>query len=158
MQRIGTILILLLLTIAIALNVGTSQLIANANIPEKCDERCWYVKYKREQRRSAGLKKKNRQLQRYRSIVRRSSQLTRSIIPWVGLAQCESGNRWKYNGSSGFHGGIQFSPSTWRAYGGTTFSRYAWQATPIQQVAIGQKVLVGQGRGAWPGCSRKGAW
>jgi hypothetical protein len=65
---------------------------------------------------------------------------------------------WRYDGSSGFDGGLQFSPRTWRLFGGRTFSRYAHQATPIQQVAIAQKVLKVQGRNAWPGCTRKGAW
>ena len=35
---------------------------------------------------------------------------------WVALANCESGGRWHYNGSSGFDGGLQFHPSTWAAY------------------------------------------
>lgn len=87
-----------------------------------------------------------------------ATPLQRRIRPWVRLARCESGNRWDYNGSSGFHGGLQFHPQTWRSYGGRLFAPYAYQATPIQQVAIAQLVLNSQGRGAWPHCSRIGAW
>jgi len=77
---------------------------------------------------------------------------------WDGLAQCESGGNWSYNGPSGYDGGLQFHPSTWRAYGGEQYAPYAWGATRAQQIAIAEKVLASQGRGAWPGCSNIGAW
>lgn len=82
---------------------------------------------------------------------------------WDRLAGCESTWQWHYNGSSGYDGGIQFHPQTWRAYGGQQFAAYAWQATPEQQIAVGERVLWAgwgphgpQGRGAWPGCLRQG--
>ena len=37
---------------------------------------------------------------------------------WDKLAQCESGGNWDINTGNGYSGGLQFSPSTWRAYGG----------------------------------------
>ena len=70
---------------------------------------------------------------------------------WNRLAQCESGGRWHIN--STYDGGLQFSPSTWRAYGGGKFAPYAYQAKRWQQVAIAERTLRGQGWGAWPSCS-----
>jgi resuscitation-promoting factor RpfB len=74
---------------------------------------------------------------------------------WDRLAKCESGGRWSYNGSSGFDGGLQFHPSTWRAYKPSGYPAYAWQASRNQQIAVAEKVLGSQGWGAWPACSRK---
>ncbi|APT84292.1 resuscitation-promoting factor Rpf1 domain-containing protein [Corynebacterium aquilae] len=74
---------------------------------------------------------------------------------WDRLAQCEAGGNWAINTGNGFHGGLQFSPSTWNAYGGQQYARYAFQATREQQIAVAEKVLAGQGWGAWPACSRK---
>lgn len=74
---------------------------------------------------------------------------------WDRLAQCESGGNWAINTGNGYHGGLQFSPSTWAAYGGTQFAPTANQATREQQIAIAEKTLAGQGWGAWPACSAK---
>ncbi len=74
---------------------------------------------------------------------------------WQRLASCESGGRWDYNGSSGYDGGLQFSPTTWRSFNGTDFAPYAYQATPSQQITVAKRVLKGQGWGAWPSCSSK---
>ncbi|AKK05273.1 transglycosylase-like protein [Corynebacterium mustelae] len=74
---------------------------------------------------------------------------------WDRLAQCESGGNWAINTGNGYHGGLQFSPSTWRGYGGQEFAPYAYQATREQQIAVAERVLAGQGWGAWPACSRK---
>jgi hypothetical protein len=74
---------------------------------------------------------------------------------WVRLAQCESGSRWDYNGSSGYDGGLQFSPSTWRAMGGREFAEYAWQASAAEQMVVAERTLNESGWGAWPTCSRK---
>lgn len=78
---------------------------------------------------------------------------------WDRIAQCESGGNWHINTGNGYHGGLQFSPSTWRAYGGTAYAPTADQATREQQIAIATKVQRGQGWGAWPVCSaRAGAY
>lgn len=74
---------------------------------------------------------------------------------WDRLAQCEAGGNWHINTGNGFHGGLQFSPSTWNAYGGQKYAPYAYQATREQQIAVAEKVLAGQGWGAWPACSAK---
>ena len=74
---------------------------------------------------------------------------------WDRLAQCEAGGHWSIHTGNGFHGGLQFSPSTWNAYGGNRYAPNAYQATREQQIAVAEKVLAGQGWGAWPSCSRK---
>src|SRR5699024_789916 len=72
---------------------------------------------------------------------------------WDRLAQCESGGNWAINTGNGYQGGLQFSPSTWAAYGGTEFAPTANQATREQQIAVAERTLAGQGWGAWPACS-----
>ena len=62
---------------------------------------------------------------------------------------------WTYNGSSGYDGGLQFLPATWRAYGGRDFAEYAYQASREQQITVANRVLDDVGWGAWPACSRK---
>ncbi|MEV5317232.1 transglycosylase family protein [Streptomyces sp. NPDC052687] len=71
---------------------------------------------------------------------------------WDAVAQCESGGNWSINTGNGYYGGLQFSASTWAAYGGTQYAATADQATKEQQIAIAEKVLAGQGKGAWPHC------
>ncbi|MDT0609950.1 transglycosylase family protein [Streptomyces lancefieldiae] len=71
---------------------------------------------------------------------------------WDAVAQCEAGGNWSINTGNGYYGGLQFSASTWAAYGGTQYAATADQATKAQQIEIGEKVLAGQGKGAWPSC------
>lgn len=71
---------------------------------------------------------------------------------WDAVAQCESGGNWSINTGNGYTGGLQFSSSTWAAYGGTKYASTADQASKAQQIEIGEKVLAGQGKGAWPSC------
>jgi len=71
---------------------------------------------------------------------------------WDAVAQCESGGDWSINTGNGYYGGLQFSASTWAAYGGTAYASTASQASKSQQIAVAEKVLAGQGKGAWPSC------
>ncbi|MFF9341052.1 transglycosylase family protein [Streptomyces sp. NPDC014773] len=71
---------------------------------------------------------------------------------WDRVAQCESGGNWSINTGNGYYGGLQFSASTWAAYGGTAYAPTANQASKSQQIAVAEKVLAGQGKGAWPSC------
>ncbi|WP_424215947.1 transglycosylase family protein (plasmid) [Streptomyces sp. BI20] len=71
---------------------------------------------------------------------------------WDAVAQCESGGNWSINTGNGFYGGLQFTPSTWAAFGGTAYASNAHLASKSQQIAIAEKVLKGQGKGAWPHC------
>jgi hypothetical protein len=71
---------------------------------------------------------------------------------WDNIAQCESGGKWNTSTGNGYSGGLQFSPHTWRAYGG---QGSASGASRGQQIAVAEKVLAAQGWNAWPSCSRK---
>ncbi|GAA4612085.1 transglycosylase family protein [Saccharopolyspora hordei] len=77
---------------------------------------------------------------------------------WDALAQCESSGNWSTNTGNGYYGGLQFSQSTWAAYGGTQYAKSAHQATREQQIAVAEKVLAAQGANAWPGCTAKVNW
>ncbi|MEU6534045.1 transglycosylase family protein [Streptomyces sp. NPDC046928] len=72
---------------------------------------------------------------------------------WNKVAACESTGRWHVNTGNGYFGGLQFAQSTWEAYGGTRYAARADLATRDQQIAVAEKVLDGQGPGAWPECS-----
>jgi nucleoid-associated protein YgaU len=71
---------------------------------------------------------------------------------WDTVASCESGGNWSINTGNGYYGGLQFSASTWAAYGGTAYASTANQASKSQQIAVAEKVLAAQGKGAWPVC------
>lgn len=72
---------------------------------------------------------------------------------WDQLAQCESGGDWSINTGNGFYGGLQFTPDTWSGYGGSQYASRADLASRSEQIAVAEKVLDGQGWGAWPACS-----
>jgi hypothetical protein len=74
---------------------------------------------------------------------------------WDRLAGCESGGNWSINTGNGFYGGLQFTASTWRAFGGTAYASRADLASRSQQIAVAQRVLAVQGWKAWPACSAK---
>lgn len=71
---------------------------------------------------------------------------------WDSVAHCESGNNWSINTGNGFQGGLQFSPGTWRSHGGGEYAPAANMASREQQIAVAERVLASQGRGAWPVC------
>ena len=91
-----------------------------------------------------------------KTTVKRSSGSSSSSTPsgsvWDKLAQCESGGNWSINTGNGYYGGLQFSLSTWRAYGGSGMPH---QASREQQIAIAKKLQADAGWGAWPACSSK---
>ncbi|KUN77240.1 transglycosylase family protein [Streptomyces griseoruber] len=74
---------------------------------------------------------------------------------WDRIAQCESGGNWHINTGNGYYGGLQFSASTWRAYGGSAYAATADGASREQQIAVATKVQKSQGWGAWPVCSAR---
>ena len=73
---------------------------------------------------------------------------------WDAVAQCESGGNWSINTGNGYYGGLQFSSSTWLSFGGGAYAPRADLAAKSQQIAIAEKVLDAQGKGAWPTCGR----
>lgn len=70
---------------------------------------------------------------------------------WDKLAQCESSGNWNTNTGNGFSGGLQFTQSTWKAFGG---SGKAHNASKSEQIRVAENVLDGQGVGAWPVCGQ----
>ncbi|AKK05355.1 hypothetical protein CMUST_05085 [Corynebacterium mustelae] len=93
------------------------------------------------------------------TISRGTKVSTAPAIPdgsvWDTLAQCESTGNWSINTGNGFHGGLQFHPQTWTAYGGGEYAPYAYMATREEQIAVAKKVQAAQGWGAWPACTAK---
>jgi len=71
---------------------------------------------------------------------------------WDKLAQCESGGNWSINTGNGYYGGLQFSLSTWKAFGGSGMPN---QASKAEQIRIATKIQASQGWGAWPACTAK---
>ncbi|MFF8945702.1 transglycosylase family protein [Streptomyces sp. NPDC014864] len=74
---------------------------------------------------------------------------------WNKVAACESSGDWGINTGNGYYGGLQFTRSTWEAYGGTRYAPRADLASRDQQIAVAERVLDGQGPGAWPVCSAR---
>ena len=77
-------------------------------------------------------------------------------VNWDAIAACESGGNWSTSTGNGYSGGLQFSQGTWNAYGGGQYSSTAAGASRSQQIAVAQRVLAGQGIGAWPVCGSNG--
>ena len=73
---------------------------------------------------------------------------------WDTVARCESSGNWAINTGNGYQGGLQFAPSTWLGFGGGQYASAAHLASRDEQIAIAEKVLAGQGKGAWPVCGR----
>jgi len=72
---------------------------------------------------------------------------------WDRVAACESSGNWSINTGNGYYGGLQFTQSTWEAYGGLKYAHRADLATKAEQITVAERVLAGQGPGAWPVCS-----
>jgi uncharacterized protein YabE (DUF348 family) len=72
---------------------------------------------------------------------------------WDQLAQCESGGNWAINTGNGYYGGLQFSLSTWHAYGGPGYPHENSRET---QIMIAERVRAADGGGysSWPACSQ----
>jgi LysM repeat protein len=103
-----------------------------------------------------------------RALTRRAAQLTlvgalaatplaltvgtASATDWDAIAQCESSGNWNTNTGNGYGGGLQFTDSTWHAFGGSGSPE---NASREQQIQVAEKVKSSQGMGAWPVCSKK---
>jgi hypothetical protein len=73
---------------------------------------------------------------------------------WDAVARCESGGNWSINTGNSFYGGLQFTPSTWLAFGGAAYASRADLATRAEQIAVAEEILTEQAPGAWPTCGR----
>lgn len=78
-----------------------------------------------------------------------------SLTTWDKVAKCESGGNWAINTGNGYYGGLQFSASTWAAYGGRHFAVRADLAAKGAQITVAERVLAAQGPGAWPVCGAR---
>ncbi|WP_262698995.1 MULTISPECIES: transglycosylase family protein [Streptomyces] len=87
-------------------------------------------------------------------LIGATSASAATTSQWDQVAQCESGGNWSINTGNGYFGGLQFSSSTWAAYGGTAYAPTADKAGKAQQIQIAEKVLGSQGKGAWPVCGK----
>ncbi|SPF03857.1 LysM peptidoglycan-binding domain-containing protein [Streptomyces sp. MA5143a] len=87
-------------------------------------------------------------------LIAAGSASAATASEWDAVAQCESGGDWSINTGNGYYGGLQFSASTWAGYGGTQYASTADQASKAQQIAVAEKVLASQGKGAWPVCGK----
>ncbi len=74
-------------------------------------------------------------------------------VNWDAIATCESGGNWGISTGNGYSGGLQFTPSTWRANGGSGSPN---GASRDEQIRVAENVLHSQGIGAWPVCGRRG--
>ncbi|MFF1646375.1 transglycosylase family protein [Streptomyces sp. NPDC058240] len=72
---------------------------------------------------------------------------------WDRVAECESGGAWSADFGNGYYGGLQFSPETWKAYGGEAYAERADLASRAQQIEVAEKVLDDRGPRAWPSCA-----
>jgi len=72
---------------------------------------------------------------------------------WDRIAACESGGNWAINTGNGYYGGLQFTLSTWHAYGG---SGRPDQNSREAQIAVAERVAAAEGGyGAWPVCGSR---
>ena len=68
---------------------------------------------------------------------------------WDRVAQCESGGNWSINTGNGYYGGLQFSYSTWLAYGGDDFAQRADLASRAEQITVANRVYADNGLAQW---------
>jgi uncharacterized protein YabE (DUF348 family) len=86
------------------------------------------------------------------TIVKVGTKVIADGSVWDRIAECESGGNWQINTGNGYYGGLQFSLSTWRAYGGTG---YPHQHSREEQIAVAERVRdASGGYGAWPHCGK----
>jgi hypothetical protein len=87
----------------------------------------------------------------YVAAARRNRARQAAVRRWQGVANCESGGNWRANTGNGYYGGLQFSLSTWRAYGGGGYphANPAWR-----QAQIADRVRTQSGLHHWPNCGR----
>jgi uncharacterized protein YabE (DUF348 family) len=78
-----------------------------------------------------------------------------SGVNWDAIAKCESGGNWSINTGNGYYGGLQFSKSTWLAYGGGNYAPTANLATKAQQIAVAETLYAARGLQPW-GCGSHG--
>jgi hypothetical protein len=89
------------------------------------------------------------------SAAPNASVSPQSNSTWDRLAKCESTSDWDADTGNGFKGGLQFTQSTWKAFGGGKYASSPDEASREEQIAVAKKVQAEQGWDAWPTCSKK---
>jgi hypothetical protein len=84
-----------------------------------------------------------------------STSMRSTDVQWDRVAECESSQNWSANTGNGYKGGLQFSDTTWRAFGGNSYAPSADRATREEQIAIAKQVQREQGSRAWPSCGSR---
>lgn len=123
-------------------------------VPEKGERAAYKPRLGRKWVRTQAQTRRSWHSSRSRTTGRRlsgGSSLAAGGGVWDRLARCESGGNWQANTGNGYHGGLQFSASTWQAMGG---SGVASQASRATQIRIAKRLQQRSGWGAWPACSR----
>lgn len=82
-----------------------------------------------------------------------SASAVHESVNWDAVAKCESGDNWAINTGNGYHGGLQFTLSTWRSNGGSGMPE---NASRSEQIRVAENTLHSQGIGAWPVCGHRG--
>jgi uncharacterized protein YabE (DUF348 family) len=75
-------------------------------------------------------------------------------LNWDAVANCESGGDWSIDTGNGFYGGLQFTYSTWLAYGGGQYASSANLASPSEQIAVATRLYNAEGSSPWPVCGQ----
>lgn len=96
------------------------------------------------------LEEERRLEEQQRAEREEQQRLERDRI-WDSLAECESNGNWQANTGNGYYGGLQFHINSWHAVGGTGYPHHH---TREEQIKRAELLLVQQGWGAWPTCSR----
>ncbi|OAR25079.1 hypothetical protein A8W25_28575 [Streptomyces sp. ERV7] len=86
------------------------------------------------------------------SLASTGSAHAASVATWDKVAHCESTDNWQINTGNRYYGGLQILLSTWNAFGGREYASYPHQATKQQQIIVAERILAGQGAGAWGSC------
>ncbi|WP_410943957.1 transglycosylase family protein [Pseudonocardia phyllosphaerae] len=87
-----------------------------------------------------------------------SAPTVESAKTWEKLAHCESTGNWQADTGNGFKGGLQFTPQTWKEFGGKKYAPSPEQASKSEQIEVAKKVQDQQGWKAWPACTKKLGW
>lgn len=87
-----------------------------------------------------------------------SAPTVEKTATWDKLAHCESTGNWQADTGNGFKGGLQFTPSTWKSFGGGEYAASPENASKQQQIEVAKKVQDQQGWKAWPSCTKKLGW
>ena len=90
-----------------------------------------------------------------RAAARQAREIQSHLRTWNAIAACESGGNWHINTGNGYYGGLQMAPSTWYGYGGGKYASLPSRATKREQLIVAERILHGQGWGAWPTCSAR---